>query len=86
MASAEVLNAPGIPSLGNSLSGHLPKLRWNHGNYIASSSTGWMQPTSVDTPVEEIRKRFREEGYVWIKNVIPRETVYDMREQWVPPR
>ncbi|KAL9628453.1 MAG: hypothetical protein Q9204_005875 [Flavoplaca sp. TL-2023a] len=41
-----------------------------------------MQPTSVDTPVEEIRNRFRDEGYVWIKNVIPRETVYDMREHY----
>lgn len=51
---------------------------------MASSSTGWMRPTPSDTPIEEMRKRFRDEGYVWIKNVIPREVVYDMREQWVP--
>lgn len=84
MAAAEVLNAPAIPTLGNDVSGYLPKLRSNQGHYVASSSTGWMRPTPSDTPIDEMRKRFRDEGYVWIKNVIPREVVYDMREQWAP--
>ncbi|KAI4281042.1 MAG: hypothetical protein L6R38_003990 [Xanthoria sp. 2 TBL-2021] len=82
MASAEVLNAPGIPSLKNDVSGHLPKLRSNQGNYVAPSSTGWMRPTPSDTPIEEMRKRFHDEGYVWIKHVIPRDVVYDMREHY----
>ncbi|KAL8711861.1 MAG: hypothetical protein Q9220_003805 [cf. Caloplaca sp. 1 TL-2023] len=41
-----------------------------------------MRPTPKDTPLEEIRSRFMQDGYVWIKNVIPREDVYDMREHY----
>jgi phytanoyl-CoA hydroxylase len=59
----------------------LPKLRSNYGKYVNSASVGWMRPTAVDTPVDEIRKRFEEDGYVLIKGVIPRESVLEMREQ-----
>ena len=60
----------------------LPSLRSNRGKYVDPSSTGWMRPTSRDTPMEEMRRRYNEDGYVWIKNLIPREDVYDMREQY----
>lgn len=35
----------------------------------------------MDTPVEEMRRRFDSEGYVLIKGLIPREDVLDTREQ-----
>ncbi|KAL8825056.1 MAG: hypothetical protein Q9191_004643 [Dirinaria sp. TL-2023a] len=60
----------------------LPSLRSNRGKYVEPSSTGWMRPTSRDTPVEEMRRRYKEDGYVWIKNLMPREDVYDMREHY----
>ncbi|KAL8689959.1 MAG: hypothetical protein Q9218_004491 [Villophora microphyllina] len=83
MASADILSAPGLPSTGfNNFSNHLPSLRSNQGAYVDPSSTGWMRATPYNTPLEEMRKRFKEDGYVWVKNVIPREDVYDMREHY----
>jgi len=61
--------------------GQLPKLRSNYGDYVDPKSTGWMKPTPIDTPLEEMRRRFNEHGYVWVRNVIPREDVLDMRQQ-----
>ena len=61
----------------------LPKLRSNFGKHVDESSVGWMRQTTMDTPVEEIRRRFEEDGYVWMKGVMPREDVYDMRERYV---
>lgn len=60
----------------------LPSLRSNHGNQVESVSTGWLIPTSISTPRSEMRARYNNDGYVWIKNLIPREDVLDMREQY----
>jgi phytanoyl-CoA hydroxylase len=61
--------------------GELPRLRSNYGKYIDPESTGWLKPTSIDFPLDEMRKRIDEDGYVYVKNVIPREVVLDMRQQ-----
>ncbi|KAL9579778.1 MAG: hypothetical protein Q9212_004901 [Teloschistes hypoglaucus] len=83
MASAEALHAPRPPNAEiKNLASHLPCLRSNKGGYVNPSSTGWMRSTPRDTALEEMRKRFREDGYIWVKNVIPREDIYDMREQY----
>lgn len=58
----------------------LPRLRANQGEYVDKSSVSWMQATPSSAPPKEIRKRYEDDGYVWIKNLIPREDVYDMRE------
>ena len=58
-----------------------PPVRSNEGDYIASNSVGRLEPTAIDTPLDEIRRRFNETGYVWVKDVIPREDVLAMREQ-----
>ena len=59
----------------------LPKIRSNHGSEVDPASIGWLRPTSVDTPLEEMRRRFKADGYVYIKGLIPRKDVLDMREQ-----
>ena len=59
----------------------LPTLRSNQGNRVEATSTGWMQSVSTDTPKEEMRARYDRDGYLWVKNLIPREDVLDMREQ-----
>lgn len=41
-----------------------------------------MRPTPINTSIEEMRKRFEEDGYVWVKNVMPREDVFDMRQHY----
>lgn len=60
----------------------LPKLRSNHGDFLDQNTVGWMRETSIDTPIDEMRRRFHEEGYVFVKNVMPREDVLDMREAY----
>lgn len=60
----------------------LPKLRSNTGEYVDSASVGWMLPTPVETPMQEMRRRFEEDGYIFVKGVTPREDVLDMREQY----
>lgn len=62
--------------------GELPKLRSNYGNYLDNETVGWMKETPIDTPLEEMRRRFEEDGYVWVKNVMPREDVLDMRQAY----
>jgi len=58
----------------------LSKLRANQGDYVDKDSVSRMQPTPSSAPLEEIRKRYENDGYVWLKHLIPREHVYDMRE------
>jgi len=60
----------------------LPKLRSNHGKYLDDNSVGWMIETSIDTPLEEMRRRFEDDGYVFVKSVMPREDVLDMRQAY----
>ena len=59
----------------------LPTLRSNKGTHVDVASTGWMQFVTTDTPCEEMRARYARDGYLWVKNLIPREDVLDMREQ-----
>ena len=59
-----------------------PLQRTNIGSHIDPQTVGWLQPTSKDTPISEIRARYERDGYVWIKHVIPRLAVFDMREQY----
>lgn len=85
MALADVQSAPVAAHELCAPSSQLPVLRSNQGDHVAPASTGWMLPTPRDTPIEEMRKRFERDGYVWIKSVIPREDVLDMREQYDEP-
>ena len=59
----------------------LPILRSNQGNNVDAASTGWMQSVTTSTPREEMRARYERDGYLWVKNLLPREDVLDMREQ-----
>ncbi|KAI4287408.1 MAG: hypothetical protein L6R35_003331, partial [Caloplaca aegaea] len=83
MASVDVLSAPGTPAdKSKDTASHLPSLRSTQGDYVDQSSTGWMRSTHRDIPLDEMRQRYRKDGYIWIKDVIPREDVYDMRERY----
>src|ERR1700761_2450827 len=59
-----------------------PKLRSNYGQYLDTETVGWMKETPIDTPLEEMRRRFNEDGYIFVKNLMPREDVLDMREAY----
>ena len=60
---------------------HLPfGIRSNTGN-IEDDLVGWMTETPRDTPIDEVRSRLRRDGYVFMKNLIPREIILKMRAQ-----
>ncbi|KAK0304038.1 hypothetical protein LTR29_009353 [Friedmanniomyces endolithicus] len=61
---------------------HLPKLRSNHGAYLDQNSVGWLKQTSVDASLEEMRARYSADGYLFIKGLIPREDVLDVRQRY----
>ena len=66
----------------------IPTIRSSQGKDVDSSSVGWMEPVDLWDPLKEMRKRYNRHGYIWIKNLLPREDVLAMREQSVfnPPR
>ncbi len=59
-----------------------PLQRTNYGSHIDPKMVDWLTSTSKDSSLSEIRARYARDGYVWIKNVIPRSDVLDMREQY----
>jgi hypothetical protein len=58
-----------------------PELRSNGGKSIDPSDLGWLRETSKDTDCAEMQRRYKEDGYILIKHLIPREDIFDMREQ-----
>lgn len=49
---------------------------------LPADCIGVVQPTTLDTPIEEIRRRYREDGHVLVKGVLPREDVLKAREKY----
>ena len=83
MASADIQTTP-LPTPHMAFfATQPPVLRSNQGSEVGSASTGWMLPTSLSIPRSEMRARYDRDGYIWIKNLIPREDVLDMREQYL---
>lgn len=50
------------------------------GDALDESSIGWLHETPVTTSIEEMRRRYQEEGYVFMKRLILRDDVLDVRE------
>ena len=48
---------------------------------IKRQHIGWIRPTPKDTPMPEMRKRLKEDGYLLVKGLIPREDVLKVREE-----
>jgi phytanoyl-CoA hydroxylase len=79
---AVVLPASGSQELSfEPISQNVPRIRSNEGDYVEQNSLGWMHPTSADTSLDEMWRRFEVDGYLLIKGLIPRKDVLDMREQ-----
>ena len=41
-----------------------------------------MRPSSMQTSIPELRRRYETDGYIWMKHLIPRSDVLDMREHY----
>lgn len=80
--AAQPPSPPHRASAPTAVENGIPRILANHGEYVQQTGVGWMRPTPNDLPLEEMRKRFREDGYLWVKGLIPREDVLDMREHY----
>lgn len=49
---------------------------------LPPESIGLIRPTTLDTPMEEIRRRYEEEGFVLLKGILPREDVLKVRQKY----
>ncbi|KAM0715250.1 hypothetical protein Q7P37_008748 [Cladosporium fusiforme] len=57
-------------------------MAFNNGDRLDYNKVGLMQPTPKDAPLEEMRRKLKETGYVFVKNLIPREDVLRVRESY----
>ncbi len=80
---AAVLNPVVHGQLGQDSHHNIVSVGSNEGK-VATQHLGWMRPTAKDTPLEEMRRRLREDGYLLLKHLIPRQDVLDVRKQYVP--
>ena len=63
---------------------HLPlpdKVRANSG-HVSQSQLGWLRPTTMDTSLEEMKHRFSQDNYLYLKGALPRDDVLKMREHY----
>jgi phytanoyl-CoA hydroxylase len=49
---------------------------------LRPDQVGQLLPSSPDLPVEELRRRYNEDGYVFLKGLLPREDVLKAREEY----
>src|SRR5690348_692966 len=72
-----------MPHAGKPEPQHQPeeKLFVNDGPLLPDQ-IGDLQPTAVDTPIEEVRRRYERDGYVFLKGLLPREDVLKAREEY----
>lgn len=52
---------------------------------IGNEHIRWLRPTTTDTPLEEMRDRLEQDGYLFVKNLLPREDVLKVRAEYICP-
>ncbi|KAF2006256.1 hypothetical protein P154DRAFT_517909 [Amniculicola lignicola CBS 123094] len=60
---------------------HREKLFVNDG-LLRPDQVGALKQSSPDLPLDELRKRYHEDGYLFLKGLLPREDVLRAREQY----
>lgn len=49
---------------------------------LTSENAAFLRPSSPSLPLEELRKRYEEDGYLFLKQVLPRDDVLKAREEY----
>ncbi|KAL4889688.1 hypothetical protein BDV59DRAFT_210112 [Aspergillus ambiguus] len=60
----------------------LPNGLGQNGGRIDLQHLGRLRPSPSSLPLEEMRRRLQEDGYLFVKGLIPREDVLDARENY----
>ena len=83
MAAAAVETLPGLDHHVDGLA--VPSGIGANQGVIKNEHIQWLRPTPKDTPISEIRRRLKEDGYIFMKGLIPREDVLNVRKQYAFP-
>lgn len=43
---------------------------------------GWLEPTNPNRPIGELREQYQAQGYLWLKDILPRAEVLDFRRRY----
>ena len=43
---------------------------------------GWLTPTDSGLPMAKLREIYREQGYLWLQGILPRQRVYEYRRRY----
>ncbi|PWY81921.1 hypothetical protein BO70DRAFT_315362 [Aspergillus heteromorphus CBS 117.55] len=49
---------------------------------LTSENAALLRPSSPSLPLDELRRRYNEDGYLFVKQVLPREDVLEVRRQY----
>lgn len=74
---------PTLPLLRGSLEARLPEGLGQNGGRVSIDHIGLLRPTPTSVPMEEMRQRLKQDGYLFVKGLIPREDVLGAREKCV---
>lgn len=58
----------------------LPTGIGSNGPRVEPQILRWLRSTPRDTPIEEMKTRLSEDGYVFVKGLLPRDDVLQARE------
>jgi ectoine hydroxylase-related dioxygenase (phytanoyl-CoA dioxygenase family) len=49
---------------------------------ISPNRMGWLTPSDAKAPIRELQAQYREQGYLWLKNILPHDRVLEFRGQY----
>lgn len=58
-----------------------PPLYVNDG-HLEDAQIGILRPSTLDLPIEELRKLFEDDGYLFVKHILPRAAVLEARMKY----
>ncbi|KAK5800309.1 hypothetical protein VI817_002521 [Penicillium citrinum] len=70
------------PVLRGSVDECFPDGLAQNGGRIPTERVGFLKATHLSLPLDEMRQRLKQDGYLFIKGLIPRADVLDMRESY----
>lgn len=57
-----------------------PLLSNGHPLDMTPERLGWLEPTSMDLSMEQLREKYRQQGYLWLKGFFERDAVLRFRD------
>jgi ectoine hydroxylase-related dioxygenase (phytanoyl-CoA dioxygenase family) len=50
---------------------------------ITPERLGWLEPSSPELPMEQLREKYRQNGYLWLKRFFERDTIMNFRDYFL---